>query len=80
MKLDSHQVVFVLRVEHNFVDGFAGLEPSKPHSLLQKNTNRVQEIEFLYHLHDLRRGMQFTFSSWQEIQDYIKENAKQGLR
>lgn len=83
MKLDSHQVVFVLRVEHEYksVDEMLAETNSLSTEPLNDSKKESREKEtLLFHLHDLRSGLNFTFKSWQEIQDYIKEQSQKGLR
>ena len=80
MKLDSHQVVFVLRVEHKPMYRHNGATDLKTTSLSTEDLNALKKDILLFHLHDLRSGLKYTFASCKEIQDYIKEQSQKGLR
>ncbi len=81
MKLDSNQVVFVLRVEQKQLGLRGGLEPPKiaTEAYTLDASLELQQNNWHFHLHDLRSGTKFSFASWQELQNYIKEQTKKGL-
>jgi len=84
MSFDSDQAVFVVRVEHRQPSKvqiqrkeLTGLESTvaQDKSLLGPNHS-----DWYFHLHDLRSGIQISFSSWHELQDYIKKQTKKALQ